>query len=114
MKSIMKSLLLSTAVVLLITLWAVAASAQTAVIGSVVTIAADWRQKSEFRCLDSYFYVHNFCPAGVDFGSGQGRREVETAGVAALRRGFQPSENAGLGRKMPFVDGHCWRPSWLT
>jgi hypothetical protein len=46
--------------------------------------------------------------------SGQGRSEVETrrrslesqASVAALRRGFQPSENAGLGRKMPFMDGH--------
>jgi hypothetical protein len=40
----------------------------------------------------------------VDFGSGQGRREVLTGGVAALRRGFKPSENAGLGRNMPFVD----------
>jgi hypothetical protein len=39
----------------------------------------------------------------VDFGSGQGRSEVETAGVAALRRGFQPSENAGMGQKMPFL-----------
>ena len=43
-------------------------------------------------------------PQVVDFGSGQGRSEVETAGVAALRRGFQPNENAGLGRKMPFVE----------
>jgi len=42
----------------------------------------------------------------VDFGSGQGRSEIETAGVLALRRGFQSSENAGLGRKMPFLDGH--------
>ncbi len=42
----------------------------------------------------------------VYFGSGQGRREVETGGVAGLRRGFQPNENAGLGRKMPFVDEH--------
>jgi hypothetical protein len=39
----------------------------------------------------------------VDCGSGQGRSNVETAGVAALRRGFQHRENAGLGRKMPFV-----------
>jgi hypothetical protein len=42
----------------------------------------------------------------VDFGSGQGRSEFATAGVAALRRGLQRSENAGLGRKMPFLDGH--------
>jgi hypothetical protein len=40
----------------------------------------------------------------VDFSSGQGRSEIETAGVAALRRGFQQSENTGLGQKMPFVD----------
>jgi hypothetical protein len=42
----------------------------------------------------------------VDFGSGQGRSDFETAGVAALRRGFRKSENAGLGQKMPFLDGH--------
>jgi hypothetical protein len=50
----------------------------------------------------------------VDCGPDQGRSEVETrrrslesqASVAALRRGFQPSENAELGRKMPFMDGH--------
>jgi hypothetical protein len=42
----------------------------------------------------------------VNFGSGQGRSEVETAGVAALRRGIQPSENAGLDRKAPFLAGH--------
>ncbi len=42
----------------------------------------------------------------VDFGSGQGRSEFETAGVALLRRGFQIRENAGLGQKMPFPDGH--------
>jgi hypothetical protein len=38
----------------------------------------------------------------VACGSGQGRSEIETAGVAAHRRGFQYSKNAGLGRKMPF------------
>ena len=54
--------------------------------------------------------LNSVYPEMVDFGSGQGRSEVETAGVAALRRGFQPSENAGLGRKMPFVDGiYRWR-----
>jgi len=42
----------------------------------------------------------------VDFGSGQGRSAFETAGVATLRRGFQKRENTGLGRKMPFMDGH--------
>ncbi|MDJ0802420.1 MAG: hypothetical protein QNI97_06080, partial [Desulfobacterales bacterium] len=29
-----------------------------------------------------------------------------TAGVAGIRRGFQERENAGLGRRMPFMDGH--------
>ncbi len=28
------------------------------------------------------------------------------AGIAELCRGFQKSENAALGQKMPFVDGH--------
>jgi len=42
----------------------------------------------------------------VDFGSGQGRSDIETEGVAALRRGFKYRENTGLGRKMPFVDEH--------
>ena len=41
----------------------------------------------------------------VDFGSGQGRSDLKTAGVAELRRGFPKSENAGRGRKMPFMDG---------
>jgi hypothetical protein len=44
-------------------------------------------------------------PETVDFGSGQGRSELETAGVAALRQGFPRSENAGRGQKMPFMDG---------
>jgi hypothetical protein len=42
----------------------------------------------------------------VDFGSGQGHSDFETAGAVGLRRGFQKSENAGLGQKMPFMDGH--------
>jgi hypothetical protein len=41
----------------------------------------------------------------VACGSDQGRSDFETAGVAWLRRGFQKSENAELGRKMPFLDG---------
>jgi hypothetical protein len=49
----------------------------------------------------------------VDFGSGQGFRNFETAVIAgyfedsakaSLRA--QKSENAALGRKMPFVDGY--------
>jgi hypothetical protein len=39
----------------------------------------------------------------VNFGSGQGRSEVETGSVAGLRRRFQPSENIGLDRKVPFL-----------
>ncbi|CAD7847171.1 MAG: hypothetical protein [Olavius algarvensis Delta 4 endosymbiont] len=48
----------------------------------------------------------------VNFGSGQGLSDFETAGIAgyfedsaiaSLRA--QKSENAALGRKMPFVDG---------
>ena len=42
----------------------------------------------------------------VDFGSGQGRSAFGTAGVVILRRGFQKRENAGVGRKMPFMDEH--------
>ena len=45
-------------------------------------------------------------PEMVDFGFGQGRSDFEAAGVVRLRRGFQKSENAGRGRKMPFLDGH--------
>jgi hypothetical protein len=41
----------------------------------------------------------------VGFGSGQGRSILETAGVAALRRGSQGRENAGRSRKMPLLDG---------
>jgi hypothetical protein len=35
----------------------------------------------------------------ADFGLGQGRNDFETGGVAALRRGFQNRENAGLTPK---------------
>jgi tRNA G46 methylase TrmB len=45
-------------------------------------------------------------PEIVDLGSGQGRSEFETAGVAVLRRGFQMSENIDLGQKMLFLVGH--------
>jgi len=42
----------------------------------------------------------------VACGSGQGRSEDESAGVVALHRGILPSENAGLGLKMPSLDDH--------
>jgi hypothetical protein len=42
----------------------------------------------------------------VDFGSGQGLSDFATAGVAALRRGLQKSENTGLSQKMPFSNVH--------
>jgi len=48
------------------------------------------------------FIVH---PEVVDLGSGQGRSYFATAGVVALRRGLQNSENTGLSRKMPFLGG---------
>jgi hypothetical protein len=42
----------------------------------------------------------------VDFGSGQGLSVFATAGIVCLFRGLQKSENAALGQKMPFPDGH--------
>jgi hypothetical protein len=42
----------------------------------------------------------------ADFGSSQGRNDLEAAGVAALRRGFPKSENTGWGQKMLFLDCH--------
>jgi hypothetical protein len=42
----------------------------------------------------------------VDCGSDQGRRANETAGAAALPRGFQLNENADMSRKMPFPVGN--------
>ena len=45
-------------------------------------------------------------PEIVDFGSRQGRRIFLTAGVVLLRRGSKISENAVLGLKMLFLDGH--------
>ena len=41
----------------------------------------------------------------VDFVPRQGRTKVYAAGVAALRRGQKPAENAVSGQKMPFPDG---------
>ena len=45
-------------------------------------------------------------PEIVDFGSRQGRRIFSTGGVVRLRRGSNKSENAVLGRKILFLDGH--------
>jgi hypothetical protein len=45
-------------------------------------------------------------PEWVEVGSGQGRNDFETAGVAARCQGFQRSDNAGAGRKMPFRNRH--------
>jgi hypothetical protein len=45
-------------------------------------------------------------PEMVDCGSGQGRRVGATTGVAALRRGLRQRENAGLGRKVLFLEDH--------
>ncbi len=45
-------------------------------------------------------------PQMVDIGSEQGLSNFETADITGLFRGFQKSENAALGQKMPFVDGH--------
>jgi hypothetical protein len=49
----------------------------------------------------------------VDFGSEQGSNVFETAGIAGYSEDSakaslraQKSENAALGHKMPFVDGH--------
>jgi hypothetical protein len=55
-----------------------------------------------YHSTDSVVSVH---PEMGDFGSGQGRSELGTAGVATLRRGFQTRENIGLGQKIPFMDG---------
>jgi hypothetical protein len=59
-----------------------------------------------FSPLNGNMFLACAHPEIVDFGSGQGHSEFETAGVAALRRGFQMSENAGLGQKMLFLDEH--------
>ncbi len=45
-------------------------------------------------------------PEIVDFGSGQGLSVFATTGIVNLFRGLQKSENAALGQKMLFMDGH--------
>jgi hypothetical protein len=55
------------------------------------------------RMQGELFSVH---PEMVDCGSGQGRSDVATAGVAEATPGIAKSENAGLCRKTPLMDGH--------
>ncbi len=50
--------------------------------------------------------LYSVHPEIVDFGLRQGRRIFSTAGVVRLRRGSKKFENAVLGRKMLFLDGH--------
>jgi hypothetical protein len=45
-------------------------------------------------------------PEMADFGSGQGLSVFATTGIVVLFRGLQKSENAALGQKMLFPDGH--------
>jgi hypothetical protein len=42
----------------------------------------------------------------VDFGSGQGRSDFAHRRRSAATPRIAKSENAGLGRKTPFMDGH--------
>jgi hypothetical protein len=44
-------------------------------------------------------------PEVVDFGSGQGRSDVETAGVAALRRGFAGARTPAWAERRRFWMG---------
>lgn len=50
----------------------------------------------------------------VDFGSRQGRSTFVTEVVVRLRRGLQKCENAVLGQKMPFLNGHYLMQTRLT
>jgi hypothetical protein len=52
-----------------------------------------------------YELIKNGHPQMVNFGSGQGRSDIETGGAAALRRRIQYRESTGLGLKVPFVGG---------
>jgi hypothetical protein len=67
------------------------------------SFAGDDFKNQKQPLLDSICFFTNVRSERVDFGSGPGRSEVETTGVAAPRRGSRHSENAGRGRKMPFL-----------
>jgi len=60
-------------------------------------------RRSWFSPVFSIFSVHSEM---VDFGSEQGLSVFASTGIVGLFRGLQKSENAALGRKMPFLDGH--------
>ena len=48
------------------------------------------------------------------FRSGPGRREFEVVGLAALRRGFQMSQSAGLVQRCyRFQDKNFGKASWI-
>ena len=51
-------------------------------------------------------------PEMVDCSSDQGSSVFESAGAVRLRRGFQKRENADMGCKMPFMDGHYLINMW--
>jgi len=57
---------------------------------------------------------HSVLSEMVGFGSGQGLSVFATAGIVYLFRGLQKSENAALGQKMPFPDGHYMAKGDLT
>ncbi len=64
-----------------------------------------------FSCSDRF--IPSVHPEIVDFGSRQGRRIFSTAVVMCLRRGSKKSENAVLGRKMLFLDGHYLNSAYI-
>ena len=66
----------------------------------------DRRQRTEDGRQMTEDKTNNVYPEMVDFGSRQGRSPFATAVVVSLRRGSQKGENAVLGQKMPFPDGH--------
>ena len=45
-------------------------------------------------------------PEMVDFGSGQGRSDFARRRRSEATPRIAKSENAGMGRKTPFMDGH--------
>ncbi len=72
-----------------------------------------WRWHANWCPGQEIFFLNSVRPQMVDFGSGQGLSNFETGVIASyfedsakasLRA--QKSENAALGQKMPFVDGH--------
>ncbi len=55
----------------------------------------------------------------VDYGPGQGRSDCATAGGVETPSRIAKSENAGMGCKTPFLDGHylaeaCGKFNWIV